>query len=105
MIKSKKFRMPYLLYLSIFFILGWSVGDKLNINITALHVLNFDILKVGVIIVLIELIFLTIGIISITLRRLDPSEEIKQLNHVKIIAFLIIIEVLGLIIYKFQNIF
>jgi len=100
MINFKKNRVSYLLYIIILFVLGYLIGKKIIIDIKV-QKLIFDILNKCIMIVLIiEMLFLTIGVMSVSLRELETVEKKRQLNYIKIVIFLIVSEVLGIIIFK-----
>jgi len=100
MINFKKNRVSYLLYIIILFVLGYLIGNKIIIDIKV-QKLIFDILNKCIMIVLIiEMLFLTIGVMSVSLRELETVEKKRQLNYIKIVIFLIVSEVLGIIIFK-----
>ncbi len=64
--KIYKNRISYLLYLCVLFLLGWLVGDHVNINGTQEvlnNLINLDITNIFFIIVAIEVLFIILTII------------------------------------------
>lgn len=78
--KIHKNRISYLLYLCVLFLLGWLVGDHVNINGTQEvlnNLINLDITNIFFIIVAIEVLFIILTIVIGIILNLDAEKGLK----------------------------
>lgn len=78
--KIHKNRISYLLYLCVLFLLGWLVGDHVNINgaqEVLNNLINLDITNIFFIIVAIEVLFIILTIVIGIILNLDAEKGLK----------------------------
>ncbi|MDU3584407.1 MAG: hypothetical protein E7F84_21175 [Clostridium butyricum] len=78
--KIYKNRISYLLYLGILFILGWLLGNHVNINglqEVLNTLLNLDITTIFFILVAIEVLFIILTVVIGIIKNLDAEKGLK----------------------------
>lgn len=98
--KIYKNRISYLLYLGILFLLGWLVGDHVNINgiqEVLNNLINLDITTIFVIIVAIEVLFIILTVVIGIIKNLDAK---KGLIFISSTMSCIVIEIGMFSIYR-----